>query len=160
MSRGTLIRLLLVLLALEIALAAGWYLTSNTNTAKAPAASPTSTPAATAVASPVSAQKVCTKAGDLIQNSPRTVITGHTETFSACLPGYAGVTVTYSVKYSDGSGSSYKVKVDKTGYSKRTLLIKHLPKTGRDSVTISVAYGTKVHLRTQFAVQAPGYGGH
>jgi hypothetical protein len=91
LSREVLIRLLVVLLALEIALVAGWYVSGKnaSDSGQKAGATATATPSAVSTANP--ARKPCIRHG--LQNSPRTVITDQIETFSVCLPNLPNVVV-------------------------------------------------------------------
>ncbi len=156
LSRGALIVVLLVLVALECAGAAGLYLGNRTASANSnPRATPTPvrlTPAApfpgpTAYKGP----PILT-----VQNFPRTVVAGHYETFSVRLRGLPNVLLTYKIGYPDGTTDAVKVLTDSTGYSKHAFLIKFKLAPGqRAPIGIGVSYSHQLQAYTRFAVQAP-----
>lgn len=151
MSRGALRLLLVFLIVLEIALGAGLYMTSKNADANsvAIAPSPTVTP------SGPEATKRCTS--KTIRNSPKTVVVGQSETFSACLPDLPNVLVTYKLTFPDRTSKTIQVLSDVTGYSKQIFQIKYRPQSARDTVGISVSYHGLVQKQTRFAVQIPEY---
>jgi len=134
MSRKALIRWLVVLVALELALVAGYIKTNS-----------------------ASGNTSCTGHG--IHNSPRTVISGETEQFTLCLPALPNVTLRYALQYSDGSSEAGDVQTDATGFSVRNVTVRRLPKIARQSVTIIVTYHNTVEQSIRFAVQSQNYQG-
>src|ERR1035437_2738889 len=94
--RGSLFLLLVLLIVLECAGGAGLYLSNRTASA-APVKPP---PHPTPVAKPTegyTGPPVLT-----VQNFPRTVLAGHTETFSVRLKGLPNVLIKYTISYPDG----------------------------------------------------------
>ena len=144
MPKGRLVTLLILFLLLEAAGGAGLYVN---NRPAANAAAPRST------ATPPGHRG---QAALIIQNTPRTVILGHQETFSVQLKGLENVILVYTISYPDGSLDQEKVLTDRTGFSKKSFTIKYKPQHGnRDSVGINVSYGGRIQASTQFAVQLP-----
>jgi hypothetical protein len=147
LPRGGLIILLIVLLALECAGGAGLYFSNRTASA-APVIPVHPTP----VAKPTvgySGPPVLT-----VQNFPRTVLAGHTETFSVRLKGLPNVLIKYTISYPDGHQEGVDVLTDGTGYSKHSFKIKIKLKPGeRQTIGIGVSYGNKLQASTRFAVQ-------
>lgn len=141
LPRQRLIFMLILFLLLEAALGGGLYVN---NRPAAIAALPTAPP---------------TYKGPAllkVQNSPRTVILGHKETFSVQLKGLKHAVLTYTVAYPDGTTDSKKVLTDATGYSKVQFAITFRPQHGnRDSIGISVSAGKTLEAATRFAVQLP-----
>jgi len=145
MPKGRLITLLILFLLLEAAGGAGLYVNNRPAAQAAP-------PHATATPLPVYKGPATLS----IQNTPRTVVLGHQETFSVQLKGLKHVILIYTVAYPDGSQDQEKVLTDSTGFSKKSFTIKYKPQHGnRDTVGISVSYGGKIQASTRFAVQAP-----
>ena len=146
--RGGLIMLLALLIVLECAGGAGLYL-SNRNANAAPVKP---TPHPTAIAKPTPGYKgppVLT-----VQNFPRTVLAGHSETFSVRLKGLPNVLIKYTISYPDGHQEGVDVLTDGTGYSKHSFQIKIKLKPGeRETIGIGVSYGDKLQASTRFAVQ-------
>jgi hypothetical protein len=147
LPRGGLIILLIVLLALECAGGAG--LSFRNRTANAGPVVPVHP---TPVAKPTigySGPPVLT-----VQNFPRTVLAGHTETFSVRLKGLPNVLIKYTISYPDGHQEGVDVLTDGTGYSKHSFKIKIKLKPGeRQTIGIGVSYGNKLPASTRFAVQ-------
>ena len=152
LPRSTLIRLLILFLLIEVAGAAGLVATNKSSSAAAP------TPTATAIKKPTVNIVVSTPyVGPpvlTVQNYPRTVINGHSETFSVRLKGLPHVLVTYSIAYPDGRTESVQVLTDGTGYSKHRFLITYKLGHGkRKPIGIGVSYSDKLQAFTRFAVQ-------
>jgi hypothetical protein len=145
--RGGLIILLVLLVALECAGGAGLYFSNRTASA-APLVPvhPTPIPKPTAG---YQGPPVLT-----VQNFPRTVLAGHTETFSVRLKGLPNVLIKYTISYPDGHHEGVDVLTDGTGYSKHSFKIKIKLKPGeRQTIGIGVSYGNKLQASTRFAVQ-------
>ncbi len=142
-SRRNLRLVLVFLILLEIILAAGLFV-SNRNSSN-------NTTASSHIATPVA----CTTSK--ILNDPRTVVVGHSETFSVCLPGLANRMLEYMIKYADGTTESQSARADSHGFSSRAFTIKHRPRSGREAVIVSVLDAGAVRQHTQFAIQDPGY---
>ena len=144
MPKGRLVTLLILFLLLEAAGGAGLYVNNRPAAQAATAPMPTPPPS---YRGPVVLK---------VQNSPRTVIMGHEETFSVQLKGLKRVKLVYTVAYPDGSTDAKQVLTDGTGYSKVKFKITYKPQHGnRDSIGISVSYGNKLQAATRFAVQLP-----
>ncbi|HVC79882.1 MAG TPA: hypothetical protein VNL35_05185 [Chloroflexota bacterium] len=156
LSRGALVVVLVILVALEGAGAVGLYLgnhTASANSISGGTATPGMGAPATAAPDPTTynGPPILT-----VQNFPRTVIAGHYETFSVRLRGLAHVLLTYRIGYPDGSTDAVKVLTDSTGYSKHSFLITYnLGASHRAPITIGVSYSQKLQAYTRFAVQAP-----
>ncbi len=143
--RAGLILLLVALVALECAGGAGLYFNNRTATA-APVVQPT----------PVAKPTVGYQGPPVltVQNFPRTVLAGHTETFSVRLKGLPNVLIKYTISYPDGHQEGVDVLTDGTGYSKHSFKIKIKLKPGeRQTIGIGVSYGNKLQASTRFAVQ-------
>jgi hypothetical protein len=142
LPKRRLVTLLILFLLLEAALGGGLYVNNR------PVASAAPPPPAPIYRGPVVLK---------VQNTPRTVILGHKETFSVQLKGLKRVILTYTVAYPDGKTDSYKVLTDITGFSKLRIPVTFRPQHGnRDTIGISVSYGTTLEAATRFAVQLPG----
>jgi hypothetical protein len=144
LPKRRLVTLLILFLLLEAALGGGLYVNNRPVNASQPIQQLTRQPS---YRGPVVLK---------VQNTPRTVILGHEETFSVQLKGLKRVILTYTVAYPDGSTDSKKVLTDNTGYSKVKFLINFRPQHGnRDSIGIGVSYANKLQASTRFAVQLP-----
>jgi hypothetical protein len=142
-SRRNLRLLLVFLIVLELGLAAGLYVNSRNSS------NSSATP--WTIATPIKC------AASQIHNDPRTVVQGHSETFSVCLPGLAGQMLRYTMTYADGTTESQSAQADGNGFSSRAFTISHHPQAGREAVVVSVSYRGVVKQRTQFAIQEPGF---
>jgi len=93
-----------------------------------------------------------------VQNFPRTVVTGHYETFSVTLNKRKHVPVVYEI-FNPGAikpTESVTVYTDANGYSQHRFLITVKPKSGqRDTIGIGVYYQGELQVYTRFAVQVP-----
>ena len=135
--------LLIVLIVVEIGLAAGLVVSNRRASTSTAASSPISTPIR------------CTN--DRILNEPRTVVVGNNETFSVCLPSLANHMLQYTVTYADGTTESQNAQADPYGFSSRVFTIKHRPQAGREVVLVSVSDSGVVRQHTQFAIQDPAF---
>lgn len=147
MARGRLILLLIVLLLVEAAGAAGLYV-NNRHAVASPAPHADQQPPAQATPRP-------TPGMQLVHNDPRTVVVGQTETFSVRLPDLAGKPVTYVVAYPDGTTDKVTVQSDVSGFSSHQFTIKYKPTGRREAIGIGVYYQGTKRAFTQFAVQIP-----
>jgi len=156
LSRGALRVVLVVLVVLECAAAAGLYLGNrpvSANSGSAATATPVQGAADAVIPHPTAynGPPILT-----VQNFPRTVIAGHYETFSVRLRGLPNVLLTYKIGYPDGSTDAVKVLTDSTGYSKHAFLIRfELAPGQRAPIGIGVSYSHQLQAYTRFAVQSP-----
>ncbi len=92
-----------------------------------------------------------------VDNSPRTAVIGHTESFSVRIAGLPHAELTYVLRYSNGQQERAVVRTDATGFSRHVFTVLGFGQSSfRTVATISVRDASgRLHAMTRFAVQKP-----
>jgi hypothetical protein len=92
-----------------------------------------------------------------VDNSPRTAVIGHTESFSVRIAGLPHAKLTYVLRYSNGQQERAVVRTNATGFSRHVFTVLGFGQSSfRTVATISVRDASgRLHAMTRFAVQKP-----